>query len=234
MLLPPPPPDAEVAAVAALNKEWLGEDAEVAAVAALNKEWLGEGPASSDFLDGLGVLVRNFDGQSDPAKLWIACVRGWCANMLNSTNFLSASLISRLRPWVWNWDGAGVVYQRQVVRDGILCGYAGDGDTWNKIDGGCYDQTRPGAWDYHYKPDEFKTLIDRQDPSAHNEIVLRATFVNARVPEAIAAFFFPNGGDENLARNAHFAFTQEFPHARVPLARYDKGSATAPFSLVST
>ena len=37
-------------------------------VAALNKEWLGEGPTSSDFLDGLGVLVRNFDSQSDPAS----------------------------------------------------------------------------------------------------------------------------------------------------------------------
>ena len=172
----------------------------------------------------LGVFVRSFDGMNDSEKPWLSCFRGWCANMMD---FLSACLINRMRPRVFKSDGAGIVYQHEIFRDGILCGFDHDGGTWGKKDGGCSESTQ-----WPWKPDEFKQLINAQHADTYNEIIVRDTFADSNVPDVIAAFFFPRGDDEDFARSAHRTFMHEYPNVQMPLVMYDQDSATEPFSLV--
>jgi len=72
------------------------------------------------------------DSQEDMNDAWHICRSGWCAGRFDHA---SCSLINAHIPNLFN-DRWGLIFSSQTK---VECFYTGDGGTWSRYMGGCYD-----------------------------------------------------------------------------------------------
>ena len=210
----------------------------------LNERFWSGRPASN--LSDAGVLVRQFDGQSDldGGRPWIACpASGWCHQ---HEQFWSSSVINGQVRHLYYEDSAGFVLEPDAVT--VLCACQADCNSNSQERGRrgcnavpCCDYPEPRCIPHHvdhdcsYPPDDlweaFSAQVRRGVPS-HNEIVLDNLEAQKRLPYVIMAFFFMSAQSRGPATTFHRAFLDTYKLAdwQCPLLQLDLHGDGDPFS----
>jgi hypothetical protein len=232
--LPPPPP--RMITAAALNERF----------------WSGS-PSSN--LRDAGVLLRQFDGQSDldGGSPWRPCpTTSWCAQ---HENFWPSSVINRFVRRLYYQDRAGFALDPQLVT--MLCVCQNDCNSNSQARGrrGCASRrccdddvqhcaarnTLHEEWFHHidhdcsYPPEDLQEALAAQlkrGVPMHNEVVLDNLRIDEHLPSVVLAFFFMSEASREAATTMHRRFLDAYgvSDAYCPLVRLDLYGEGDPFS----
>jgi len=207
----------------------------------------------SNNLAKAGVLVRQFDGQSDlsSGRPWLPCPsEAWCHE---HEQFWPSSIINSGVRHLYYPDKAGFVLAPELVT--VMCACQADCNSNSQAKGrrGCsarpccdYDDVKCAPKNiYHedffhfvdhdcsYPPDELYEALaaqQRREDHKHNEIVLDNLKTAEQMPDAVMAFFFMSEESRTEATTMHRNFLQMYgvSATQCPLLRLDL-SGTDPF-----
>lgn len=213
----------------------------VTVAAALNVRFTAGHP--SDDLGRAGVIVRQMDSLNSNDDMWGKATIGggkW-------DDRLAASLVNARVPHMYSTSAVGLVLAPSAVSGHLWCAYPRDGNSMNQDSHGCanlrgYDMFGPGdvgamlrkqEQQMHWHKDCLWGDPDDTDRSGcqYNELVLDADSLQARMPDAVEAIFFPTHapvhhaeGDEQRARAVRQRFKERFG-LMIPLLSFDVSEA---------
>ena len=96
-------------------------------------------------------------------------------------------------------DQGGMIVRAAGAR--VRCSYNADGTTMSKKGSPCAEWcTDPGAkwWRCSWPPDALKRMLEAQDTTSYNEVVLESSFWLDHLPDTVEAFFAVRWPDEML------------------------------------
>ena len=213
---PPAPPHAPISIVNMLNAQFKA------------------GRSAADIRDAseAGVLVRQFDGQSDldNGRPWVPCLpHDWCAG---HEQYWPASVVNPTVRKVYYTDRAGVVLDARRAK--LLCACQGDcnSNTVAANEGpgrrGCsatrccdhpWPMCDPPFLDHgcSYPADELGEALaaqarrfEQSGGTWHNEVVIDNLALQAELPRAILAFFFMSPTSHQVAATMHTNYLAAF------------------------
>ena len=236
----------------------------------LNRQYALSKP-SNNWTDA-GVLAHVLDWVP-PQKPWLPCSsdgsQPWCTNW---SDWISTSMISPAKctsnKCLYGGGGTrspygGLIYSTDALHDAVLCAWAGDGDTSDRLCSppGNSSSCIPGCYGLKSSPDKGKPIWCSTPPTTNfcphrpsqlsammkmwisvggpfNEVVIDAAIFRARVPQAIEMFFIPvECSDECKAKVQSYVSTTRsalsMSAAQLPLVSLDLSNQTAPFTCVS-
>ena len=210
----------------------------------LNERFALGAPAGN--LSSCGVLVRQFDGQSDfdGGRPWLPCPpSSWCHQ---HEQFWPSSVINARVRRLYYEDKAGFVLAPEHVT--LLCACQADCNSDSQERGRrgcnarrCCDWPEPRCVPHHvdhdcsYPPGELQEALAaqlRRGAPSHNELVLDNLEAATKLPELVLAFFFQSERSRAEASAMHRNFLEAYAltEQQCPLLRLDLTGRGDPFS----